>query len=139
MVALNSTDASEFYLVLTDHTDFCHMYPLRKRKPLSIGRDGSNRVVLLDKRTSREHCVIRWLQGDWYVFDLNSSNGTQVNGVRIRHASRLEPGDVLTVGRTHLQMTSRLQLTEGELSPVSSESPERPGVGFGGTTVIPPQ
>lgn len=139
MATLDSTEIAEVYLVQTDATDFCHMYPLRKRKSLTIGRGGRNRVVLKDERSSREHCRIRWYRGDWYVFDLESSNGTLVNGVRIAEYARLEPGDVLTVGRTDLRLTSRTQLMEEDMSLDMGDSLEFPRPGFDGTTVMPPQ
>jgi general secretion pathway protein E len=69
--------------------------------PLTIGRHADNRLVLHDNRASRAHCIIE-LAGDGYrVRDLNSSNGTFLNGNRAA-TNTLKPGDVITIGAVQM-------------------------------------
>lgn len=44
---------------------------------------------------SREHCVIRFREGEYYIEDMNSSNYTYLNGIRVMpaHPEKLEQGD----------------------------------------------
>lgn len=66
-------------------------------KTLTIGRHPDNVLVLPDELTSRHHCVIeRWREG-FRVRDLNSSNGTKLNAMRITEEV-LDNGDVVRVG-----------------------------------------
>lgn len=69
--------------------------------PVSIGREEGNVVRLNDERVSRFHAKIQEDNGDIILTDLDSTNGTRVNGheVQIR---RLRPGDCIYVGRTML-------------------------------------
>jgi hypothetical protein len=65
--------------------------------PLSFGRTPENSVVIASPLASRRHAELR-REGDSYVlYDLNSSNGTAVNGQRVQ-SHRLVPGDVITIG-----------------------------------------
>jgi Nif-specific regulatory protein len=65
---------------------------------ISIGREPSNDVCVLDPAVSRQHCLIRG--GERFrVIDLNSFNGTTVNGVPVEEQP-LEHGDQIAVGDT---------------------------------------
>lgn len=64
---------------------------------LRIGRGTENEVVLADFSVSRRHAVIRKEGGSWFVQDLASTNGIQVNGVPSKRAM-LKPGDRIKVG-----------------------------------------
>jgi pSer/pThr/pTyr-binding forkhead associated (FHA) protein len=66
-----------------------------------IGRGPTCDVRLIDKGTSREHATIMWEDDVHMLEDLQSTNGTKINGKRIR-SGRLEDGDELLVGRTTL-------------------------------------
>ncbi len=70
---------------------------------LRIGRGTENEVVLADFSVSRRHAVIRKESGSWFVQDLMSTNGIQVNGVTSKRAM-LKPGDRLKVGIFELQI-----------------------------------
>ena len=68
--------------------------PYSWRSLITFGRDTSNRIVLRDEKSSRRHCDIFYEGSHWWVRDLNSSNGTRVNGESIRQDSRLSDGAV---------------------------------------------
>ncbi len=71
--------------------------PLLK-KDLLLGRRESCDVVLRFANVSSQHCKLECHGGYWYVRDLNSKNGTRVNGVRISE-KLIQPGDVLRVAK----------------------------------------
>ncbi|MBI5299926.1 MAG: FHA domain-containing protein [Deltaproteobacteria bacterium] len=64
---------------------------------LTIGRSHTNQVILKDAKASRQHAEIR-LQGNEYVLiDLNSSNGSMVNGHKVTEQI-LAPDDEIQIG-----------------------------------------
>jgi pSer/pThr/pTyr-binding forkhead associated (FHA) protein len=65
-----------------------------------IGRSPENDITLLDDGLSRQHAVLlRDDSGIFSIEDLQSSNGTKVNGKRVR-AAELCHGDEIQLGRT---------------------------------------
>ncbi len=67
-----------------------------------IGRGSHCQICLPDKFVSRRHARLRYAQGQWFIQDQNSTGGTFVNGQRI-HATRLNDGDIIRVGKTELR------------------------------------
>ncbi len=64
----------------------------------SIGRDPTNVVALIDPSVSRKHCVLRSEDGRFQIKDLDSRNGTLVNGEAVkeqwlRHGDEIATGD----------------------------------------------
>jgi class 3 adenylate cyclase len=66
-----------------------------------IGRDKANTIPIQTKAASRQHAVLFVRDGAWIVTDLDTTNGTLVNGDRIRSAT-LREGDELRIGDTRL-------------------------------------
>lgn len=67
---------------------------------LRVGRLASLEVVLEDSSVSRRHAEIHLSPEGWYVRDLESTNGTYVNGVRIGPLEQpLRPRDILQFGK----------------------------------------
>ena len=81
----------------------------------SIGRDASNDIQLHDTEVSRRHAQIYGSKDVYTVSDLDSSNGTFVNG-RPVEAHRLESGDHLQIGRTLMLFTQPPGAPEVDLS-----------------------
>lgn len=75
--------------------------PLRAQS--SLGRDAGNDVVLNDEAASARHATVSLEDGTWWVQDDGSTNGTLVNGVRIKRRERLHRGDIVEVGRIALR------------------------------------
>ncbi|MBQ7449632.1 MAG: FHA domain-containing protein [Paludibacteraceae bacterium] len=76
-------------------------------KTITIGRYPDNNVVVNDPVVGRHHAKItRHNDGRFTITDLNSRNGTFVNGKRVSGEIRLNPGDVVQVGRTTLPWMS---------------------------------
>jgi pSer/pThr/pTyr-binding forkhead associated (FHA) protein len=65
--------------------------------PILIGRDPGNDVVLDDRRVSRKHAEIRLRLGRYTLYDLQSTNGTYVNGRRVAEKV-LDDGDRISIG-----------------------------------------
>src|SRR5215472_10531236 len=68
---------------------------------VSVGRDPSNRMPIRDVTVSRQHCVIEMKNGQTTVNDLESHNGTLVNGIPISKR-QLTHGDILRIGQCEL-------------------------------------
>ncbi len=62
---------------------------------IRIGRRLENNLVLDDPRVSRTHAELRAINGRYVLFDLNSTGGTFVNGLKITQ-SVVYPGDVIS-------------------------------------------
>ncbi len=78
--------------------------PLTTEAPIILGRDPtSSNFVLTDERVSRAHAMILARDGEYFVRDLNSSNGTLVNGRKIINATPLKPGDVIAISPFKLE------------------------------------
>ena len=69
--------------------------------PVTIGREEGNVLRLNDERVSRYHAKIQFDEGDTILTDLDSTNGTRVNGATVQ-IRRLRAGDQLSIGRTML-------------------------------------
>ena len=78
-------------------------YALEAEETL-IGRNPTTDVTLLDENISREHALILFdpESGAYTIEDLQSTNGTKVNGKGIR-THTLEPGDEIQIGHTRFQ------------------------------------
>jgi hypothetical protein len=71
-------------------------------EPLSIGRLPESDVVVSDPNASRRHAEIRRAGNDVVLVDLNSTNGTRVNGATVRER-KLADGDQIVIGTTVLR------------------------------------
>jgi adenylate cyclase len=76
--------------------------PLLKTE-LLVGRRESADIVLRFPTISGSHCELAVEDGIWMVKDLNSSNGTKVNGVRVTEHF-IKPGDTLSFAKHDYEM-----------------------------------
>jgi pSer/pThr/pTyr-binding forkhead associated (FHA) protein len=77
--------------------------------PLTIGREEGNTVQLNDERISRFHIKIQEDQGKLVLTDLESTNGTRVNGEDVQ-LRILQYGDVISIGRSVLLYGTKEQI-----------------------------
>ncbi len=73
---------------------------------LNIGRARDNDIVIENLAVSRNHARIRRMNGKYILTDLNSANGTFVNGVRITKTEILH-NDVISIGKHNLIFINR--------------------------------
>ena len=67
------------------------------RKSMTIGRGTENDLLVADKLASRIHCELSYKDGNYYIRDCDSRNGTFVNARLIKDC-RINPGDRIRVG-----------------------------------------
>jgi hypothetical protein len=70
----------------------------------SIGRAASNNIVLPDGFASAEPALITRRQGQWWLEDQGSRNGTLLNDVVLEGTAVISSGDVIAVGGTLLKL-----------------------------------
>ncbi len=70
----------------------------------SIGRSPDNTVVIPDIYVSAQHALLAWREGQWWLEDRDSTNGTLLNATRISSATVVSSGDVIGVGRVQLRV-----------------------------------
>ena len=68
---------------------------------IAIGRSRENQIEIDDISSSRRHCRLFHQDGSWLVEDLQSRNGTLVNGILVRK-QELGPGDCIEIGKTRI-------------------------------------
>jgi pSer/pThr/pTyr-binding forkhead associated (FHA) protein len=71
-------------------------YPLRRPR-LTIGRDKEADLVFLDDTMSKVHAAVEFRDGNYHLLDLESRNGTRLNGQPVIDAA-LKDGDRFEVG-----------------------------------------
>ncbi len=71
--------------------------PLKKDRIL-VGRRENCDIVLRFPNVSSQHCRLTLEQGYWFVKDLDSRNGTKVNGVRVTR-KRVDPNSQITIAK----------------------------------------
>lgn len=86
-------------LMLTGET-----YPLL---PLtSLGRSPTNTIPISDSFASSEHALVAMRNGQWWIEDRKSRNGTLLNDLPVTEATVITHGDVISIGN----MKFRLEL-----------------------------
>ncbi|MCC5849227.1 MAG: FHA domain-containing protein [Verrucomicrobia bacterium] len=75
-------------------------------KPVTIGRSPDADIITLDERASRMHCGIRIWDGEYYIKDLKSKNGTYLNNQRVEMA-KIKPGDKIRLGNTIIHVDDK--------------------------------
>ncbi|QDR80671.1 FHA domain-containing protein [Sporomusa termitida] len=77
------------------------VYPIAES--LAIGRSQHNDVVINDSFVSYEHACISTSKQTYLLADLNSTNGTLLNGQRIEEETALADGDIIQIGAVTLK------------------------------------
>lgn len=70
----------------------------------AIGRAPTNVVALPDDTISLEHALLYWRNGQWWLEDLGSHNGTRLNGVPLTQPTPLTPSDLVGIGPVTVQL-----------------------------------
>jgi pSer/pThr/pTyr-binding forkhead associated (FHA) protein len=73
-------------------------FPRGGEGEFSIGRDASCDLAIPDMTVSRRHATLERTDEGWILTDLASTNGTRVNGWRVRGRVQVRAGDLVTFG-----------------------------------------
>ena len=79
------------------------LYPLFENREITLGRSPTNNIFVRDKSASRVHCQIVVTDDGCRLTDLQSTNGTFVNGEQVTECV-LSAGDEVRLGTTLLQL-----------------------------------
>ena len=104
-------------------------FPLRMDREIVIGRSSDLDMVLVEDMVSRKHAKIASDDGEITIQDLGSTNGTFVNGEKIKKV-RLKEGDRILIGTSIIKLVSveggqSAQLTEAEARSRMDQSAQR--------------
>ena len=100
-----------------------------EKEVITIGRSKKNDLVLADQWLSRIHAEIRRDSSRHFIRDLDSRNGTYVNGMRLSQRVPLQNGDVVTLGDQQIRFVH-----DASGSVVLTETPA--GLDVEGTLVV---
>lgn len=92
-------------LLVLDGDNRGQIFSLAGREAFKIGRASTSDFRINDAKMSRDHCRIENAQNHFMIIDLESANGTIVNGEKVRKAL-LKNGDFLRLGFTMLRFES---------------------------------
>jgi hypothetical protein len=70
----------------------------------SLGRSPSNTVSVADTFASARHALLTWRDGQWWLEDQSSRNGTLLNDTRITGPTVISSGDIIGVGHVSLKL-----------------------------------
>ena len=99
---------------------------LRADRPTTLGRAIENTVVLNDERCSRFHATIDFQDGRWRLADLNSRNGTLVDGEPVKGNVEIQIGSKIQIGRETLLVEAPREFGSFEDSRESTAAPYDP-------------
>lgn len=89
----------------------------------TIGRADANHVRVNDQRASKKHAEIRYEDGGFVLHDLESANGTLLNGQYVVEPEPLKHDDEIVIGRTMLLFTAPHQVAAPSEPPPGAEEP----------------
>src|SRR6478609_539509 len=121
------------YLVIREGTKWSDVYRLVPGRTVTIGRAGTNQIVIKDERSSRQHAEIFLTRGAWTLRDLDSRNGTFVGERQIRGDYSMQAGDVIRIAGCYLAFVQ--DLTQAFPDPISG-APGLAQLPVGAETVI---
>lgn len=96
---LQKADSRKIWLTITDRSGAIKDVEWNVEGSLFVGRSNICNIYFDDDRLSKQHFVVEVNKMGCYIEDLESTNGTYVNGVKIASRRMLLDGDVITAGR----------------------------------------
>lgn len=88
---------------------------------MTIGRGATNDIIVRDARASRVHAHLAWGADGCTLVDLDSANGTRINGDLVRQAV-VQVGDVIGIGDSKLRLEAGAAPSADDLQPIASEA-----------------
>jgi transcriptional regulator with GAF, ATPase, and Fis domain len=96
------------YLVIRQGRRWNDIFRLTPGQAITIGRASTNAIVIPEEMCSRVHAEISEVAGDWVLRDLQSRNGTLLNGLAIEKPTALKQGDTIQVGSGQMEFVQSL-------------------------------
>ena len=92
------------YLVIREGSKWTDVFRLVPGRTVTVGRAGTNQIVIKDERCSRNHIEVFLNRGEWTLRDLESRNGTFINGIRAVGEQPLSHGAMLKIGKLEFEV-----------------------------------
>lgn len=98
-----------YHVVLTDMHSMAKTFQVPLERSITVGRKQGMCDIVLDyeKSVSGKHCEISVRDGKFYLKDLQSANGTYVNGSKVLSETELFSGNIIKLGRLELKFEVR--------------------------------
>jgi FHA domain len=107
--------------VLRGHNGFNEGTLLTLTPFTTIGRSDNNSIVISDPYASGEHALVTWRNGQWWLEDRDSRNGTLLNDLPVDTPLIIGHGDVIGIGQMQLKFEyCDLAATETAVEPHTS-------------------
>ncbi len=88
---------------ITDHSGLMQSPKIQLIKmQYGVGRHPDSDICINDNSLSKHHAKLLMIEGQWWIEDQNSSNGTWINSERINKAC-LDHGDIIRLGRVEME------------------------------------
>ena len=108
-------------------------FQLAQPGPISIGREQSCGIVLVDRAVSRQHALLHWTPptahepGSWRIADMGSSGGTFVNGMRLSPGTALplQHGDQIAIAPWNFEVIDKDSAVDSRATVVMSGGKEQ--------------
>ncbi len=112
---------TEYPVIVVLDGDYINQNWALDRPTMTLGREDSCDIILPVRQVSRQHVRFHRQDGDTYLIeDLNSKNGTWVNGLRLEGVRELSDGDEINIARA-----VRIKfIGSGSTVPVTGDIPE---------------
>lgn len=91
-----------YKVTLTDKKDITRSFQCELRNSVSVGRAAGNDIVIDSGSVSKRHCMITNKNGRLFIQDLNSTNGTYINGEEIHFDTEIFSGNTIRIGKEEL-------------------------------------
>jgi len=102
----STPESSSICLVVTDIKGDAKKVEMEINKSIFVGRAKMNNLSFDDAKLSRQHFVIELDKGEFFITDLQTTNGTYLNGVALKGRRLLQEGDVITAGHEKIVFKS---------------------------------
>ncbi|MCL2136730.1 MAG: VWA domain-containing protein [Coriobacteriia bacterium] len=94
----STPESNQIYLIVTDSKEKSTPVVMDINKSVFVGRSKENNLSFDDVKLSRQHFAIELDDGEYYLIDLDSTNGSYLNGVPVHNRRILKENDVITAG-----------------------------------------
>ena len=79
-------------------------FHLKNNRRYNLGRGSGCELRILDMKMSRQHCAFEYMDDAWQLIDLGSTNGVNLDGVRVKEHNKLSVGKVVQAGSVELSV-----------------------------------